>query len=60
MHRHQAHHAHRAHPPVHPVHHGHCDPIRLLLGHQAAPGSLGSGGIMLVQISLVFISLIYH
>ena len=52
MHRHQAHHAHRAHPPVHPVHHGHRDPLRLLLSHQAAPGSLGSRGIMLVQISL--------
>ena len=39
-------HAHTSHFAVHNLHHGHCDPLRLLLSHQAAPGSLGSRGTM--------------
>ena len=38
----QAHHAHSLHPPLHLAGHGHCHPIRLLLGHQAAAGRVGS------------------
>ena len=37
-------HAHTSHFAVHNLHHGHCDPLRLLLGHQAAQGREGAGG----------------
>ena len=37
-------HAHPPHPAVHHLHHGHGDPLRLLLGHQAAQGREGPRG----------------
>ena len=40
--RRQTNHAHNPHLAVHHLHHGHGDPLRLLLGHQAAQGCEGS------------------
>ena len=37
-------HAHPPHPAVHHLHHGHGDPLRLLLRHQAAQGREGPRG----------------
>ena len=37
-------HAHPPHPAVHHLHHGHGDPLRLLLCHQAAQGREGPRG----------------